>query len=437
MGIKISNLPSIVTPAMADVFPVVQGGVTYKESLTQLSSLFATAGANTNITSLAGLTTPLSIPQGGTGVTAATITPTPTAFAGWNTNSNLLANNFLGGFETYVSAAGTTTLTVASAGTIEITGSTTQTIVMPVVSTLRIGTPFKIINNSSGVVTVNSSGGNLILTMAANTTAFLSCVLIVGTSAASWNSSYVFDLGAGVLSITGTANQILASSSTGDVTLSLPQDIATTSAVQFNTVRLNASNLLDSNGAVAASFPAASSAVNYLSVVNSGAASPVQLSATGSDTNIPLTISYKGTSQLNILGRNNGVSVSAGYVGEIIASHIPFASAISYATVSTAQNLTSITLSAGLWQVSGNIYFHANGNNLNYAQATLSLVSNTNPDQSNFSLSSVVAANNHASPTPIEFYNVSSPTTIYLVATAGFGGSGTTICGNLVAIRQV
>ena len=56
MGVKISNLPVIVTPALSDIFPVVQGGVTYKETLTQLSSLFALAGANANITSLTGLT---------------------------------------------------------------------------------------------------------------------------------------------------------------------------------------------------------------------------------------------------------------------------------------------------------------------------------------------------------------------------------------------
>lgn len=72
MGIKISALPSIATPALTDVFPVVQSGVTYKETFTQLSSLFATAGANSNITSLSGLTTPLSVPQGGTGITSAT-----------------------------------------------------------------------------------------------------------------------------------------------------------------------------------------------------------------------------------------------------------------------------------------------------------------------------------------------------------------------------
>jgi len=62
MGIKISALPDIVTPALSDIFPVVQSGVTYKESFTQLTSLFATAGANSNITSLTGLTGVIQAP---------------------------------------------------------------------------------------------------------------------------------------------------------------------------------------------------------------------------------------------------------------------------------------------------------------------------------------------------------------------------------------
>lgn len=62
MGIKISSLPAIVTPDLTDVFPVVQAGVTYKETCTQLSTLFAVAGVNTNITSLTGLTGAIQAP---------------------------------------------------------------------------------------------------------------------------------------------------------------------------------------------------------------------------------------------------------------------------------------------------------------------------------------------------------------------------------------
>ena len=44
---------------------------------------------------------------------------------------------------------------------------------------------------------------------------------------------------ASVHSITGTTNQIIASSPTGDVTLSLPQDIATGSTPTFNNMILS------------------------------------------------------------------------------------------------------------------------------------------------------------------------------------------------------
>ncbi len=49
MGEKISQLDPIVTPALADIFPVVQSGVTYKETCTQLSALInATLQATTD-----------------------------------------------------------------------------------------------------------------------------------------------------------------------------------------------------------------------------------------------------------------------------------------------------------------------------------------------------------------------------------------------------
>lgn len=44
MGVKISNLPAIATPTLTDVFPVVQDGVTYKETATQLQTLFIGSG---------------------------------------------------------------------------------------------------------------------------------------------------------------------------------------------------------------------------------------------------------------------------------------------------------------------------------------------------------------------------------------------------------
>jgi hypothetical protein len=137
------------------------------------------------------LTLPISIANGGTGVSSVTVAPAATAWAGWDANKNLSANNFNPAYATTATAGATTTLVVGSAYYQFFTGSTTQTVLMPVTSTLAQGQSFYIVNNSSGVVTVQSSGANTIIAMAGNTTALLTCILTSGTTAASWNADYV------------------------------------------------------------------------------------------------------------------------------------------------------------------------------------------------------------------------------------------------------
>lgn len=96
----------------------------------------------------------------------------------------------LGGYTTTATAAGTTTLTAASTTTQFFTGTTTQTIVLPVTSTLVLGAAFSIHNNSTGDLTVNSSGSNLVATITPNTTCLITCILITGTTAASWDADF-------------------------------------------------------------------------------------------------------------------------------------------------------------------------------------------------------------------------------------------------------
>ena len=91
-------------------------------------------------------------------------------------------------YTTTATAAGTTTLTVSSTLLQFFTGVTTQTVVLPVVSTLATGQRYEIHNNSTGAITVNSSGGNLVATVAAGVTTVCTCILITGTTAASWDA---------------------------------------------------------------------------------------------------------------------------------------------------------------------------------------------------------------------------------------------------------
>lgn len=124
----------------------------------------------------------------GSGVSSSATASTLTAR---DANANESANSYLSGYTTTTTAAGTTTLTVGSTYQQFFTGSTTQTIVLPVASTLVLGQSFLVSNSSTGILTVNSSGSNLVATIpGAGGQALITCVLTSGTTAASWSATY-------------------------------------------------------------------------------------------------------------------------------------------------------------------------------------------------------------------------------------------------------
>ena len=165
-----------------------------------------------------GLSFPLTGSYGGTGVNNGAHTLTISAnsvinqdvsTAGSPTFALAYAANFVSGYATTATAAATTTLLVGSAYQQYFTGTTTQTVVLPVTSTMVLGQRFLVVNNSTGVVTVESSGANTVQAMAAGTQAWFTVILTSGTTAASWNVEYSANT-EGVLSVAGTANRITA-----------------------------------------------------------------------------------------------------------------------------------------------------------------------------------------------------------------------------------
>ncbi|MEP6827908.1 MAG: hypothetical protein ABJA10_07520 [Aestuariivirga sp.] len=116
---------------------------------------------------------------------------TGVAPAAQDANLNISANNFLAGYATTATAAGTTTLTVSSKALQFFTGVTTQTVVLPVTSTLVLGQSFTVVNNSTGAIAVNSSGSNLILSVTSGNTGIFTTILTSGTTAASWSKTYI------------------------------------------------------------------------------------------------------------------------------------------------------------------------------------------------------------------------------------------------------
>lgn len=120
-----------------------------------------------------------------------------------------IIDNIKLGYTTTATAAGTTTLTSASSHQQFFTGVTTQIVVLPVTSTLVLGVGYSIENNSTGDLTINSSGGNLVATISAGLTALCTCISISGTTAASWDFDFI-----GFAAISGTGPAALSTSPT-------------------------------------------------------------------------------------------------------------------------------------------------------------------------------------------------------------------------------
>jgi hypothetical protein len=115
----------------------------------------------------------------------------------------------LTGFTSTVTAGTVTTFTNTSTYYQVFTGTSNQTVQLPVTSTLRTGWSFHICNNSTGTITVTSSGANSIIVIPAQTTAMVTCVGITLTTAADWESGLT-----DFSSSTGTGSVVLATSPT-------------------------------------------------------------------------------------------------------------------------------------------------------------------------------------------------------------------------------
>jgi len=150
-----------------------------------------------------------------------------------DSNANTQINNLLEGYTTTATAAGTTALSVSSTYLQYFTGSTTQIVTLPSATTLVLGQSYVIVNNSTGLVTVNNNGGSAQQIMAANTQAIFT-VTNVGSANGVWNINYTFSnlafYRAGQQTVSsGSTSQAITFSSTLGTTNYAPNAIMRTS----------------------------------------------------------------------------------------------------------------------------------------------------------------------------------------------------------------
>lgn len=139
-----------------------------------------------------------------------------------------------------------------------------------------------------------------------------------------------------------------------------------------------------------------------------------------------------------ITGVTGTSSAGAGIVGEIVSSYIATGSAVSL-TTATGANVTSISLTAGDWDVSGNINFNQTAATATAIVGGLSSTTGTVPtDGSEVYAGGIGTLLSSATglALPTKRFSLSGTTTVYLVAKATFSAGTETAFGGIVARRR-
>lgn len=310
-----------------------------------IASWNASLAGNVGATgSLAGLSATAPVTYGG-GVIA---------FDGVNNPVSINVPKF--GYTTTATAAGTTTLTVASTMQQFFTGTTTQTVVLPVASTMTLGMRYEISNASTGIVTVNSSGANQVIQIPAASSAIITCILTSGTTAASWDAEL-----SGFNAATGTGNVVLATSPS----LTAPSlGAATASTINGTTIPSSATLLTSASAVPTAANATSASQFGFMGLPQVSTATGLALTAAHAGKHIYTT----ATAQTHTIPANGSVPLE---IGTTIVFVNPAAVSTSIAITTDTMYLagtgttgtrtlaaygmaTAVKITATSWMISGN-----------------------------------------------------------------------------------
>jgi hypothetical protein len=151
------------------------------------------------------------------------------------------------------------------------------------------------------------------------------------------------------------------------------------------------------------------------------------------------TLAVTGASTLTggIVGTTAAGNATAGNLGEYVPSLIASGSAVSL-TTATAANVTSISLTAGDWDVGGNVNFTETTSTVTARSAGISTTTATLPtdgSEAYCGVQSTLTSEINTISLPRKRINVSSTTTVYLVGSATFSAGTCAGFGTITARR--
>lgn len=138
-----------------------------------------------------------------------------------------------------------------------------------------------------------------------------------------------------------------------------------------------------------------------------------------------------------ISGVTDGSNAGAGVIGQFMSSLVAIGSAVSLSTT-VASNITSLTLTAGDWDVSGSVNYTYSAATISQKTAGISGASATLPSDGSESYSGAVVTLSTSSDgisIPKIRSSSASPVTVYLVGRATFSAGTVAGFGSLFARR--
>lgn len=349
-----------------------------------------------------------------------------------------------------IAAGGALIANIAAAG-LDLTGKLTVTVA-----------------NASGMAVGRQGATAPALLVATNTASCVTGLEIVSKAAASGVAIAAISSGTNenlTFDAKGSGTITIGSVSTGAITLGRATTITTGNlTVSGGNLAVTGTGTIASaaasaftvgaNGATNPAFhidASTGSSATGLRIRSNAAGSGVALDARSSGANENLRIDALGTGSLTLnnvatgpvilRGTATNDNASAGFVGEYIESIIASGSAVSL-TTSTTANVTSISLTAGDWDVEGlvNIIGAATTNfthrlgGISTTSATIDATAGRFNQWANAG-GEVPNVNDNSSPIPRVRLSLASTTTVYLVARATFTVSTATAWGAINARR--